>query len=112
MAQYMYCRVSSADQRDTGASLTAQIERGLSLGIPRENIFADGGKSGGVHEEELEYEFREGRFLIIKIDLQPRTEFRKLLSLLKTSDEIFFVRMAGLIGWGICGEYQLSRDSP
>jgi len=88
MTRYGLARVSSADQRLSGLGIDAQIERLIAVGIPREHIFVDAGKSGGVHEDELRYKFKDGRYFVIEIDLQPRHEFRRLLGLLKRGDSV------------------------
>jgi DNA invertase Pin-like site-specific DNA recombinase len=92
MTKYALIRVSSFDQKEKGLSIEVQRERMLALGIPEENIFCDAGKSGGLHEDDLDYSFKEGRYFIIKIDLQPREQFRTLIGKLQEGDEVYFTK--------------------
>lgn len=92
MTDYGYCRISAYDRLQTGLSIQAQKERLLANGIAEPNIFIDGGRSGGVKEDELEYRFKDGRFFVISIDLQPRKEFRRLIELLKPGDTVHYVK--------------------
>lgn len=89
MTIYFYGRVSSEEQKKLGLSISAQIEKANVLGIPKENIFIDGGKSAGVHEDEVEY-YYDGRYFTTKTDLNNRKEFVKMMSLLKENDIVSF----------------------
>lgn len=92
MTDYGYSRISAYDRLQSGLSIQAQRERLLQIGISESDIFVDGGRSGGVHDEELEYHFKDGRYFLISIDLGPRKEFRRLISLLKTGDIVHYVK--------------------
>ena len=91
MVDYGYSRVSSADQQQSGLSISAQHERLSSVGILDANVFTDGARSGGVKDEDKTLIFRNRHF-ITDIDLTPRPAFCELLEKLQPSDSITFTR--------------------
>lgn len=92
MTLYGYCRVSSEDQNSKGKSLDAQKEILLRRGVKESNIYIDGGKSGGIHEEQIKHSYTEGRYFGTIIDLGERKRFRELLTILQPNDSILFTK--------------------
>jgi DNA invertase Pin-like site-specific DNA recombinase len=91
MTIWGYCRVSSEEQASGGISLTAQKNALIKSGVPEKNIFTDGGRSGGVKEDRLEYVY-DGRFFKVIIDLDARPEFQKMLQQVKAGDIIRYLK--------------------
>jgi DNA invertase Pin-like site-specific DNA recombinase len=89
MTKYGYSRVSSQEQAIGGMSINVQVDRLKALGINK--IFIDAGKSAGVKEDMVEYQF-DGRHFKVNIDLNNRPEFMKMMGILKPMDELWFLR--------------------
>ena len=91
MTKFGLVRVSSEEQANFGKSIQAQKEKLLNVGVPEENIYIDGGVSGGVKEDmEISY-FEDNKFHTI-IDLRARKEFCQLITLMQSGDEIYFTK--------------------
>jgi DNA invertase Pin-like site-specific DNA recombinase len=91
MTTYFYIRVSSLDQAQKGLSLDTQNNIAKSLGITEKNIYIDGGKSGGVKEDEMSFKVTENVF-ITYINISHRQAFKELLGKLQEGDTIKFTR--------------------
>jgi len=92
MTHYGYCRVSAYDRLQSGQSIQAQKEQLTKAGVPPENIYMDGGRSGGVHDDELQFHFKDKRYFVIQIDLNQRKSFLQLLLKLQRGDTLTYVK--------------------
>ena len=91
MTIYGYVRISSKDQKDYGLSAEVQKEKLIKSGVPPENVRIDGGKTASVKDDMIEYQFKNGHYLI-DINLNNRPEFVKLITEIQPRDEIRFLR--------------------
>lgn len=89
--RYGFARVSSQEQAIGGMSIDVQVDRLKALGIDKKFIFVDAGKSAGVKEDMVEYQF-DGRHFNVRIDLNNRPEFKRMMAVLTPLDELYFLR--------------------
>lgn len=82
---YSYDRVSSSEQEKEGINLKIKKEKYQKLGLKEENMFADGGISGGFSEiDEVKIRITAEEF-IVSFPIKKRPEFNKLIQKLNTT---------------------------
>ena len=80
-----YDRVSSSEQEKEGINLKIKKEKYQRLGLKEENMFADGGISGGFSEiDEVKIRITPEEF-IVAFPIKKRPEFNKLIQKLNTT---------------------------
>jgi DNA invertase Pin-like site-specific DNA recombinase len=84
---YSYDRVSSSEQEKEGINLKIKKEKYQKLGLKEENMYADGGISGGFSEiDELKIRITPEEF-IVSFPIKKRPEFNKLIQKLNTTPD-------------------------
>lgn len=82
---FSYDRVSSSEQEREGINLKIKKEKYRKLGLKEENMYADGGISGGFSEiDEVKIRITPEEF-IVSFPIKKRPEFNKLIQKLNTT---------------------------
>jgi DNA invertase Pin-like site-specific DNA recombinase len=84
---FSYDRVSSAEQEKEGINLKIKKDKYQKLGLKEENMYADGGISGGFSEiDEVKIRITPEEF-IVSFPIKKRPEFNKLIQKLNTTPD-------------------------
>ena len=102
MTKYGYARLSKENKKNI--TIQAQTDRLKALGIAENNIHIDDGRSAGIKEDMITFQYN-GREFRITIDLQSRPSFRQLMDIMQKGDELHFTKWDRLSRNGAFLEY-------